>query len=55
MNAQTLKKIKMDVEALHSTKLKEEAAAKKKKPGKKAGTVKMDTDKVRIRACIQVY
>lgn len=46
LNTATLKKIKMSVEALHSTKLKEEKAAKAKK-GKpsKGGSLRMDTTK----------
>jgi hypothetical protein len=42
-----LKKVKLQVEALHSAKLKDEKAAKSKKPGKGGRTtVKMDLDKV---------
>lgn len=43
VNATTLKKIKMNTEALHSVKLKEEKTAKSKK-GKAKG-IKMDLDK----------
>lgn len=48
-SAPTLKKLKIHVETLHSTKLKEEKAAKGKgKPSTKGrSTVKMDLDKVR--------
>lgn len=45
LNPPTLKKIKMNVEAIHSTKLKEEKAAKSKKAGKKGGAIKMDLTK----------
>ena len=49
MNTTTLKKIKSDVEAFHSAKLKEEKAAKAgKKPAKNKGTLKYDLDKVRF-------
>jgi hypothetical protein len=50
VNVATLKKIKLQVEALHSAKLKDEKAAKSKKPGAKGGrtTVKMDLAKVQI-------
>jgi len=43
--APTLKKIKIHVETLHSTKLKEEKASKGKKGGKKGSSVKMDLEK----------
>jgi len=45
--ATTLKKLKIHIETLHSTKLKEEKAAKGKggKAGKSRGTVKMDLSK----------
>jgi len=44
--AANLKKLKIHIETLHSTKLKEEKASKGKKPGSKArGTVKMDLSK----------
>ena len=50
-NAATCKKVKMDAEALHATKLKEEKAAaakaKKGKPGK-SGSLRMDTSRVRL-------
>ena len=42
-----LKQIKIHVETLHSTKVKEQNSAKKGK-GKKGSTVKMDLSKVRI-------
>lgn len=46
MNVASLKKVKLQVEALHSAKLKDEKAAKSKKPGKGGRTtVKMDLDK----------
>lgn len=47
LNAASLKKIKMDVEAMHNAKLKLEKAqtAKKNKGGGKAGSLKMDTSK----------
>jgi len=46
LNTTTLKKIKSDVEAFHSAKLKEEKAAKAgKKPAKNKGTLKYDLDK----------
>ena len=48
VNVAGLKKVKLQVEALHSAKLKDEKAAKSKKPGKGGRTtVKMDLDKVR--------
>ncbi len=47
MNVATLKKVKIQVENLHSVKLKDEKAAKSKKPaGKARTTVKMDLEKV---------
>jgi hypothetical protein len=45
----TLKKVKIQVEALHSAKLKDEKAAKTKKPTKGRSTVKMDLQKVTIQ------
>ena len=49
LNAASLKKIKMNVEAMHSAKMKQEKAeASKAKKGKgKGGSLRMDTDKVR--------
>jgi len=44
LNAATLKKIKMNTEALHSAKLKEEKSKNKKKPAGKGG-IKMDLSK----------
>ena len=41
----TLKKLKIHIETLHSTKLKEEKASKAKGGKKKGGTVKMDLSK----------
>ncbi len=42
-----MKKVKIQVENLHSVKLKDEKAAKSKKPaGKARTTVKMDLEKV---------
>jgi hypothetical protein len=47
VNVATLKKVKIQVENLHSVKLKDEKAAKSKKPaGKARTTVKMDLEKV---------
>ena len=47
VQAATLKKIKIHVETLHSTKMKEEKASKGgKKGGKGRSTVKMDLQKV---------
>ena len=47
VQAATLKKIKIHVETLHSTKMKEEKASKGgKKGGKARSTVKMDLQKV---------
>ena len=43
--ATTLKKLKIHIETLHSTKLKEEKASKAKGGKKKGGTVKMDLSK----------
>lgn len=45
-SAATLKKIKMNVEALHTAKLKDERAKAKKPNAKKGGTIRMDTTKV---------
>jgi len=46
LNTATLKKVKSDVEALHSAKLKEEKALKAgKKPKAKAASLKMDLEK----------
>ncbi|TRY67102.1 hypothetical protein TCAL_14691 [Tigriopus californicus] len=45
LNATTLKKIKMNVEALHAAKLKDERAKAKKPNAKKGGTIRMDTAK----------
>lgn len=44
-SAATLKKIKMNVEALHTAKLKDERAKAKKPNAKKGGTIRMDTTK----------
>ena len=50
VNTATLKKVKIQVENLHSVKLKDEKAAKSKKPAAKGRTtVKMDLDKVSRR------
>jgi hypothetical protein len=49
VNVATLKKVKIQVEALHSAKLKDEKAAKTKKPTKGRSTVKMDLQKVTIQ------
>ncbi len=48
LNASTIKKIKLNLDALHSTKLKEEKAAKAKaaKSKKVGGSLRMDTNKV---------
>ena len=43
--ATNLKKLKIHIETLHSTKLKEEKASKGKKSVSKRGTVKMDLSK----------
>ena len=49
VNAATLKKVKIQVENLHTVKLKDEKAAKSKKPAAKGRTtVKMDLEKVKI-------
>ena len=49
VQAATLKKIKIHVETLHSTKMKEEKASKGgKKGGKARSTVKMDLQKVKL-------
>jgi len=46
VNVATLKKVKLQVEALHSAKLKDEKAIKTKKATKGRSTVKMDLEKV---------
>ncbi len=46
MNVATLKKVKLQVDALHSAKLKDEKANKSKKTAKGRSTVKMDLEKV---------
>jgi len=45
LSAPTLKKVKIHVETLHSTKVKDENAKAKGKKGKKGSTVKMDLTK----------
>jgi len=45
LNVAALKRVKLQVESLHSAKLKDEKAAKSKKPVKGRTTVKMDLDK----------
>ena len=46
VNVAALKRVKLQVESLHSAKLKDEKASKSKKPAKGRTTVKMDLDKV---------
>jgi len=56
LNSTTLKKIKSDVEAFHSAKLKEEKAAKTgKKPGKPKATLKRDLDRDLYGGAINDY
>lgn len=56
LNVATLKKVKIQVENLHSVKLKDEKAAKSKKPaGKARTTVKMDLEKDYMSAGVGDY
>lgn len=49
LNASTIKSIKMNLEALYNTKLKDEkAAAQKAKKKGKGSSIKMDTQKARL-------
>ena len=50
--APNLKQVKIHVETLHSTKIKEQKSAKKG-TGKKGSTVKMDLSKVRMCKCCE--
>ena len=55
VNTTSLKKVKLNIESLHSAKLKEEKASKSKIKGKgKGGSVKMDLDKVNF-LCLYFY
>ena len=47
VNTASLKKVKLNIESLHSAKLKEEKALKSGKKSVKGKSVKMDLDKVR--------
>ena len=55
VNTASLKKVKLNIESLHSAKLKEEKALKSGKKSVKGKSVKMDLDKVEyvIRLLIQ--
>ena len=46
VNTASLKKVKLNIESLHSAKLKEEKALKSGKKSVKGKSVKMDLDKV---------
>ena len=46
VNTASLKKVKLNIESLHSAKLKEEKASKKSVAKGKGKSVKMDLDKV---------
>ena len=47
VNTTSLKKVKLNIESLHSAKLKEEKALKSGKKSVKGKSVKMDLDKVK--------
>ena len=47
VNTASLKKVKLNIESLHSAKLKEEKALKSGKKSVKGKSVKMDLDEVR--------
>ncbi len=52
LSASTIKKIKLNLDALHSTKLKEERAAKAKKGKSKIGSLRMENEKVILMVII---